>query len=131
MEQQERLPLNYLEHESYALIGAFFEVYNNWGCGFLEEVYQESLEMELQERNIPFISQQDLQLQYKGKLLKHAYRPDLICFNQIIVELKAVSTIIKEHEAQLQNYLKATGLRLGFLVNFGHYPKLELKRVVR
>ena len=97
----------------------------------MEEVYQESLEMELQERNIPFISQQDLQLQYKGKLLKHACRPDLICFNQIIVELKAVSTIIKEHEAQLQNYLKATGLRLGFLVNFGHYPKLELKRVVR
>ena len=62
MEQQERLPLNYLEHESYALIRAFFEVYNNLGCGFLEEVYQESLEMELQERNIPFISQQDLQL---------------------------------------------------------------------
>ena len=131
MEQQERLPLNYLEHESYVLIGAFFEVYNNLGCGFLEEVYQESLEMELQERNIPFISQPNLLLNYKGKSLRQTYKPDLICFNQIIVELKAVSTIIKEHEAQLHNYLKATGLRLGFLVNYGHYPKLEMKRVVR
>ena len=131
MEQQERLPLNYLEHESYALIGAFFEVYNNLGGGFLEEVYQESLEMELQDRNIPFMSQPNLLLNYKGKSLRQTYKPDLICFNQIIVELKAVSTIIKEHEAQLHNYLKATGLRLGFLVNYGHYPKLEMKRVVR
>ena len=131
MEQFEKLPLNYLKDESYVLIGAFYEVYNTLGCGFLEEVYQESLEMELQERNIPFISQPNLLLNYKGKSLRQTYKPDLICFNQIIVELKAVSTIIKEHEAQLHNYLKATGLRLGFLVNFGHYPKLELKRVVR
>ncbi len=131
MEQFEKLPLNYLKDESYVLIGAFYEVYNTLGCGFLEEVYQEALEMELRSKNIPFISQQNLQIQYKGKPLQHSYKPDLICFNQIIVELKAVSILIKEHEAQLHNYLKATGFRLGFLANFGHYPKLELKRIVR
>ena len=127
MEQQERLPLNYLEHESYALIGAFFEVYNNLGCGFLEEVYQESLEMELQERNIPFISQQDLQLQYKGKLLKHAYRPDLICFNQIIVELKAVKELDDVHRSQAINYAKVAGYKVALLINFGN-TSLEFER---
>ncbi len=125
------LPPNYLEQESYALRGAFYEVYKALGCGFLEEVYQESLELELKLRGIPFISQHILNLNYKGYALKHTYKPDLICYGKIIVELKALSMLTGEHQAQLQNYLKATGIRLGFLVNFGHYPKAEILRLVR
>ena len=131
MEIRNKVVPNYMEEESYALRGAFFEVYKALGCGFLEDVYQESLEMELNFRKIPFVSQQSLQLNYKGYALKQVYKPDLICFGKIIVELKALSHLTNEHEAQLQNYLKATGIRLGFLVNFGHYPQVEIKRLVR
>ena len=131
MEIRNKVVSNYMEEESYALRGAFFEVYKALGCGFLEDVYQESLEMELNFRKIPFVSQYPLQLNYKGYTLKQIYKPDLICFGKIIVELKALSRLTSEHEAQLQNYLKATGIRLGFLVNFGHYPQVEIKRLVR
>ena len=131
MEIRNKVVPNYMEEESYVLRGAFFEVYKALGCGFLEEVYQESLEMELNFRKIPFVSQQSLQLNYKGYALKQIYKPVLICFGKIIVELKALSHLSNEHEAQLQNYLKATGIRLGFLVNFGHYPQVEIKRLVR
>ena len=118
------------ENESFALRGAFFEVYKNLGCGFLEAVYQEALAKEFELQKIPFCEQHELKLQYKGMLLKQTYKPDFICFNQIIIEIKAVSDLAPEHEAQLLNYLKITGMPLGFLVNLGHHPKIEIKRFV-
>ena len=116
--------------ESYAIQGAIFEVYREIGCGFLESVYQECLEKELKKRNIPFVPQQPLSLFYKGEALTQTYKPDLICYGQIIIELKAVKEIAPEHKAQLINYLKATGLKLGLLVNFGAYPKASIVRMV-
>ena len=115
--------------ECYAIQGAVFEVYREMGCGFLESVYQECLERELRSRNIPFITQPDLRLPYKGELLQQTCKPDLICYSQIIVELKAVKAIAPEHIAQVINYLKATGIKLGLLVNFGDYPKATVKRL--
>jgi GxxExxY protein len=118
------------EEETYAIRGAVFDVYREMGCGFLEAVYQECLEKELAIRGIPFVAQQELKLQYKGEPLKQTYKPDLICFNSIIVELKAISTTTGEHKAQVLNYLKATGIRLGLLVNFGCHPKATVERIV-
>jgi len=115
--------------ESYQLMGACFEVYREKGCGFLEAVYQECLELELADRGIPFVAQQPLQLSYKGRPLRQSYQPDLICFGRIVVELKAVSQLSDEHRAQMQNYLRASGHRLGLLVNFGHFPKIEAERI--
>jgi GxxExxY protein len=86
--------------------------------------------MELQSRGIPLTSQVPLPLEYKGKQLRSTYQADLICFGQIILELKAVSGLIDEHRAQLQNYLKATNLSLGILINFGHFPGVEVERIV-
>lgn len=114
--------------EIFALQGAIFEVYKTIGCGFLEAVYQECLEHEFTLREIPFASQVDICISYKGEKLKQFYRADLVCYDKIVVELKAVSELTPEHEAQLLNYLKATGMRMGLLVNFGHYPKVEIKR---
>ncbi len=119
------------KNESYLIRGAFFEVYREMGCGFLEAVYQECLEKELRKQKIPFVSQPELELFYKGERLQKIYKPDLICYGQIIVELKAVKELCDEHRAQLHNYLKATGLQLGFLVNFGHYPKATIERIVK
>lgn len=119
------------KEESYAIVGACFEVYNEQGCGFLEAVYQESLVIEFSMRKIPFISQPKLNLRYKEKPLKQVYKPDFICFDKIILEIKAVSTLKDEHRAQVHNYLNSTGLKLGLLVNFGRYPKLEYERIVR
>jgi GxxExxY protein len=118
------------EEESYQIRGAVFEVYREMGCGFLEQVYQECLEKELVKQGMPFVSQQELTLHYKSDRLEQTYKPDLICFERIIVELKAVKELGNEHRAQIHNYLKATGLELGFLVNFGHYPKAEIERIV-
>jgi GxxExxY protein len=118
------------EEDSYQIIGACFEVCKEKGCGFLEPVYQECIEIELRLRAIPFIAQQSLALEYKGCVLKSKYEPDLICFERIIVELKAVTELCDERRAQVQNYLKATGLKLGLLVNFGHYPKVQIERIV-
>ncbi len=115
--------------ECYEIQGAIFEVYREMGCGFLESVYQECLEKELSKRGIPFVAQQELQLTYKGEPLQQTYRPDLICYGQIIVELKAVKDIAPEHKAQVINYLKATGMKLGLLVNFGTYPKASITRL--
>jgi len=117
--------------ESYLIRGAVFEVYREMGCGFLEAVYQECLEKELRKQNIPFVSQPELELFYKKEKLQQTYKPDLICYDKIIVELKAVKEICDEHRAQLHNYLKATGLQLGFLINFGHYPKATIERIVK
>lgn len=116
--------------ESYQIQGAIFEVYREMGCGFLEAVYQECLEKELQRRGIPFVAQPELALSYKGVPLKQIYKPDFICFGKIILELKAVKEIAPEHKAQVFNYLKATGMKLGLLANFGHYPKAQIERII-
>ncbi len=116
--------------ESYAIQGAVFDVYREMGCGFLEAVYQECLERELELRGIPFVSQPTIQLSYKGTLLNQRYKPDLICFNKIIVELKAVTSTTPKHLAQVMNYLNTTNMKLGLIINFGHHPKAEIKRVV-
>jgi len=116
--------------ESYEIMGACFEVYKEKGCGFLESVYQECLELELNDRQIPFQAQRELALAYKGRPLKSRFKPDFICHEKIILELKAVSALTGEHRAQVQNYLRATKFKLGMLVNFAHYPKLEYERIV-
>ena len=116
------------KEESYAIQGACFEVYKTLGSGFLEAVYQEALVREFELKGIPFQEQVELKLQYKGMPLKQTYKPDFVCFGKIIVEIKAVSDLTAEHEAQICNYLKITNMRLGLLVNFGHYPKIEIKR---
>ncbi len=118
------------ESETYAIRGAVFEVYREMGCGFLEAVYQECLEKELVNRRIPFVSQQELKLTYKGEQLKQIYKPDLICFDSIIVELKALSSTTGAHKAQVLNYLKATGMKLGLLINFGCHPKATVERII-
>jgi GxxExxY protein len=113
--------------ESYAIVGACFEVYNEKGCGFLEPVYQECLGIEFEYQRIPAIAKPSLVLSYRGRILKQTYAPDYVCFGKIIVELKAVSALTDEHRAQLLNYLHATGFELGLLVNFGHYPKTGIR----
>ncbi len=116
--------------DGYALMGACFEVYNELGNGYLEDVYQESLELELAARGIAFISQPKLPISYKEQPLRKQYEADLLVLDKIIVELKAVKALLPEHEAQLLNYLKATGRRVGYLVNFGAHPKLDWRRRV-
>ncbi|MDO9542308.1 MAG: GxxExxY protein [Kiritimatiellia bacterium] len=118
------------KEETFKVIGACFEVYKDKGCGFLEPVYQECLEIELELQGILFISQKSLALKYKGRQLKQTYEPDFICYDKIIMEIKAVSQLADEHRAQVINYLHATYFKLGLLVNFGHYPKLEWERIV-
>jgi GxxExxY protein len=88
------------------------------------------MEIELEYQKLPFCAQKRLKLTYRGRELKKTLKPDLVCFDKIIVELKAVTQLIEEHRAQVLNYLNATGMQLGILVNFGHYPKLEYKRLV-
>ena len=116
------------KEEGYLLNGAFFEVYKEKGCGFLEEVYQECLAIEFGLRKIPFNSQRQLHMEYKGVPLQRIYIPDFICFEKIIVEIKAVKELTDPHRSQLQNYLAATNFKLGILVNFGHYPKVQIER---
>ena len=118
------------EAQSYQILGACFEVYREKGCGFLELVYQECLQIELPLRGVPFIAQKPLALEYKGCPLQARYEPDFDCHEKIILELKAVTELADEHRAQVQNYLKATQLKLGLLVNFGHYPKVQCERIV-
>ena len=119
------------EEDSYRIRGAVFEVYREMGCGFLEAVYQECLEKEFRKQSIPFVAQGELILHYKGERLTQVYMPDFVCFDRIIVEIKAVKKPGDEHRAQIHNYLNATGLTLGLLVNFGHHPKAEIERVVK
>ena len=118
------------EDESFRIRGVVYEVYREMGCGFLEAVYQECMEREFTRQSISFMAQTDLRLEYKGEPLMQRYRPDFICFEKIIVEIKAVKELCNEHRAQVHNYLKATGMDLGLLVNFGHYPKAEIERIV-
>lgn len=119
------------KEESYRIMGVCFEVYKEKGNGFLEAVYQECLEIEFELQEIAFCPQAELTLNYKGKLLRQKYKPDFLCFDKIIVEIKAVSALTDEHRAQVHNYLKATGLKLGLLVNFGSSGKVEYERIVR
>ena len=116
--------------ESYVIQGAVFDVYREMGCGFLEAVYQECLEKEFFKRCLSFRAQPELYLHYKCELLNQTYRPDFICHEKIILELKAVKEIAPEHQAQVMNYLKATGMKLGLLINFGSHPKVTIKRFV-
>jgi GxxExxY protein len=116
--------------ESYRILGACFEVYKEMGCGFLEPVYQECLGFEFQDRSIVFQPQSELMLRYKDRILEQKYKPDFICFEKIIVEIKAVKELTPEHRAQVYNYLHATGYKLGLLVNFGFHPKVESERIV-
>jgi GxxExxY protein len=119
------------KEESFKIIGACFEVYNKMGRGFLEAVYQECLSMEFSDQGISFVDQPHLKLKYKTRPLRQAYQPDFLCYDEIVLELKAVDHLADEHRAQTINYLKATGKRLAILVNFGHYPKLEYERFVQ
>lgn len=116
------------DQDGYALIGACFEVHKEMGNGYLEDVYQESLELELTDRGIPFVAQPKLPIFYKGRKLRKNYEADLLVFDKIIVEIKAVKALLPEHEAQLLNYLKATGRKVGYLVNFAAFPKLDWRR---
>jgi GxxExxY protein len=118
------------KEESYRIMGACFEVYKEKGCGFVEPVYQECLELELGLQGILFQPQVGLALAYKGRPLKQKYVPDFICYEKIILEIKAVSQLNDEHRAQVHNYLRATGYKLGLLVNFGYYPGVEHERIV-
>ena len=116
--------------ECYRIQGGVFEVNKKLGTGFLEAVYQEAMEIELEKAKIPFESQKILHILYDGKPLKQYYQADLVCFEKIIVELKAVSAITNEHKAQVLNYLAATDLKLGLLVNFHASPKAEIIRLL-
>ena len=106
------------------------EVHRELGSGFLEAVYQEALAIEFEEREIPYISEAQLEVSYKNRLLSKYYESDFICYNRIIVEIKALSELTTNHESQVINYLKATGLKLGILINFGA-ESLEYKRLIR
>ena len=118
------------KEECYQIQGAVFDVYREMGCGFLEAVYQECLEKELSKRGIPFMAHPELKLSYKGESLRKTFIPDFICHDAIIIELKALAITTSEHKAQVLNYLKATGNRLGLLVNFGCHPKATIERIV-
>jgi GxxExxY protein len=119
------------KEEVYALVGAALEVHRVLGPGFLEAVYQEALELELQSRGLAFEAQAPLSIRYKSHILQKGYMADLCCYGKIIVELKALDKLSGKEEAQLLNYLKATGLRVGLLINFGSLGKLEWKRFAR
>lgn len=119
-----------LKQEGYDLMGAAFEVYNELGYGMSEEIYQQSLEIELTLRNIPFQSKRKLDVFYKQKKLETSYQPDLVASGGIVVELKAVSELISDHEAQLFNYMRIVRQPVGYLINFGHKGELQWKRFI-
>lgn len=119
-----------LKNEGYELMGAAFEVYNELGYGMAEEVYQQSLEIELELRGIPWCSKEELSAFFKGNELTVKYRPDLRVFSQIVVELKAVTDLCAEHEAQLFNYMRIAQQSVGYLINFGHKGDLQWKRFI-
>ncbi len=116
--------------ETFAIIGAAMEVHRELGAGFLEPVYQEALAIEFHGRAIPYEREVDLQIAYKEARLDCTYRADFVCYGGVIVELKALRAISSVEEAQLLNYLKATGIERGLLLNFGA-PRLDYKRMVR
>lgn len=119
------------KEEVFEIIGAAIEVHKELGPGFLEAVYQEALEIELGSRNIPFQAQKCVEIFYKNRTLNKEYIADFICYDKIIVEIKALEKLSGKEEAQILNYLKATRLRVGLLINFGSHGKLEWKRFIR
>ena len=119
-----------LKDEVYAVGGAAIDVHRELGPGFLEAVYQEAMEIELKAREIPFVAQKPVTVQYKGLTLDKRYFADLVCFDQIIVEIKALGRLSGTEDSQVLNYLKATGYKVGVLINFGSHGKLEWKRFV-
>ncbi|MBR5716170.1 MAG: GxxExxY protein [Bacteroidales bacterium] len=121
----------YYSEDSYKINGAALKVYNTLGPGFLEAVYQEALEIEFKKLGIPYEREKKLKIHYDGVELTQTYVADFVCYNKIIVELKAVAEIETVHKNQVYNYLKATGFKLGLLFNFGHFDKLEFTRIVK
>jgi GxxExxY protein len=119
------------KEESYRIVGGCFAVYNDKGCGFLEPVFHECLEIEFESSGIPFRSKPPLTLTYRGRTLTHTFQPDFVCFEKVLLEIKAITALADEHRAQVVNYLAASGYDLGLLVNFGHYPKLQYERFIR
>ena len=117
------------KEESYVIIGACMEVHRVLGCGFLEAVYQEALAIELEKRGIPFQREKLLKIVYKGIILNKEYKADFVCYNKIILEVKALNKLLTEHISQVLNYLKISDFELGLLVNFGA-PGLQYKRLV-
>ena len=124
------IPQLIYQEECFAIRGAIYEVYREMGNGFREEVYQQCLEKEFAARGIPFDSKKELQVFYKGEPIEKTYVPDFMCYDKIIVEIKAVSSLAKEHQVQLLNYLRLTKSRLGLLVNFASYPKATVEQYV-
>jgi GxxExxY protein len=118
------------KQECYEFMGACFEVYKEKGFGFVEPIYQECLERELHLQKLDFVAQPRVPLEYKGAKLNQCLIPDIVFKEKIIVELKAVTCLCDEHRAQVLNYMKATHMKLGLLVNFGHFPQLEWERLV-
>ncbi len=116
--------------ESYAIMGACFKVHNEMGSGFSEPVYQECLMIEFELSGVPSEAQQEIGLAYRERRLRSTFRPDFVCYEKIVLEIKALSALCGEHRAQVINYLKATGHQLGLLVNFGKHPRLEYERLV-
>jgi GxxExxY protein len=116
--------------EGYRLMGAAFEVYNQLDFGMAEEIYQQSLEIELELRTIPFHSKRELLVFYKDRQLQTTYKPDLLVFDAVVVELKAVTTFAPEHEAQLFNYMRIARQPVGYLINFGATDELQWKRLI-
>jgi GxxExxY protein len=114
--------------EAFRIRGAVFKVYRAMGAGFLEAVYQECLGIEFARCGIPFVAMKPLKLTYDGQPLRQSYVADLVCFDSIVVELKAQRALAPEHRAQIVNYLRATGMKLGLLVNFGATPRVEIER---
>ena len=123
------MPEIVFKEESYKIIGCCFEVYKQKGYGFTEPIYQECLAIELELQDIPFVAQPKINLNYKGRVLESFFRPDFICYDKIIVEIKAVEGLIEEHQSQTLNYLNATKFELALLVNFGNFPKVDYKRI--
>jgi GxxExxY protein len=120
-----------LREEVYAIVGAAIEVHRELGTGFLEAVYQEAMERELALRGISFEAQRELVIHYRGRPQSKIYVCDLLCFDRVLVELKAMDRLTGREEAQLINYLKAAGLPVGLLINFGAHGKLEWRRLVK
>jgi len=116
--------------ETYSVIGAAMEVHNVLGCGFLEAVYQEALEMEFNDRGIPYVAQKELPVFYKGRKLNKVYIADFVAYNKIIIEIKALAELTSRETAQLMNYLKATGSEVGLLLNFGAEKLIWDRKVI-
>jgi len=118
------------EENTYAIIGAAMTVHNELGHGFLEAVYQEALEKEFFSKKIPYKREQPITIYYKNEPLDKCYITDFICYDRIIIEIKALAALTNDHQAQIMNYLTAAKLKLGLLINFGK-PSLEHKRIIK